>query len=58
MIGPSLIGPGCVVEDGASVGPLAYLEANVTVEKDTLVTRAVVLRGTRVRDNAQDKVLL
>jgi mannose-1-phosphate guanylyltransferase len=47
------IGEGCVVADGAEVGPLAVLGPGVTVEAGARIDRAVVLAGARVGAGAQ-----
>jgi hypothetical protein len=44
--GPVLIGPGCLIAEGASVGPNAVLSRDVVVCAGTHVRESVVLPGT------------
>jgi len=46
IVGPVLIGPGCVVAAGATVGPNVVLSCDVMVGAKTTISEAAVLRGT------------
>jgi NDP-sugar pyrophosphorylase family protein len=46
--GPFYVGPGCVVEEGAEIGPTASLTGEVTVEAGAQVRDSVLWRGARV----------
>jgi len=43
VIGPALIGAGCIVESGATIGPAVVLSRNVIVSAGTRLDHAVVL---------------
>jgi N-acetylglucosaminyldiphosphoundecaprenol N-acetyl-beta-D-mannosaminyltransferase len=46
ITGPVLLGPGCLVDDGAQVGPDVVLERDVVVARGSSVVDAVVLPNT------------
>jgi N-acetylglucosaminyldiphosphoundecaprenol N-acetyl-beta-D-mannosaminyltransferase len=48
MQGPVLIGPGCIVEAGAEIGPLSVLTRDVVVSAGTQVRGSTVLPSTYV----------
>ncbi|MEJ6006969.1 WecB/TagA/CpsF family glycosyltransferase [Paucibacter sp. AS339] len=48
LIGPVLIGPGCVVEAGATVGPHVVLSRDVLVSRGTRIERSLLLPQTYV----------
>jgi N-acetylglucosaminyldiphosphoundecaprenol N-acetyl-beta-D-mannosaminyltransferase len=48
LIGPVLIGPGCVVEAGAKVGPYAVLSQDVIVSRGSSVEHSLLLPQTYV----------
>ncbi|HVE67653.1 MAG TPA: NDP-sugar synthase [Solirubrobacteraceae bacterium] len=48
VVPPALVEPGCTVGEGARIGALAVLAADVAVGARTEVERAVVLRGARI----------
>ena len=43
MVGPALVGPGCVIERGAVIGPKVVLSPDVVVSAGTRVQHSVVL---------------
>jgi N-acetylglucosaminyldiphosphoundecaprenol N-acetyl-beta-D-mannosaminyltransferase len=48
LLGPVLIGPGCIVEAGAEIGPMAVLTRDVIVGAGTVVRASTVLPSTYV----------
>jgi len=48
LLGPVLIGPGCIVERAAEVGPGVVLSRDVTVSAGTRLAHAVVLPGSYI----------
>ena len=48
LVPPVWVGPGCVVEQGATLGPSVYLEQQVSVAAGASVERVVALRGSTV----------
>jgi N-acetylglucosaminyldiphosphoundecaprenol N-acetyl-beta-D-mannosaminyltransferase len=48
LTGPVLIGPGCIIERGARVGPDVVLSRDVVVSTDTRIEHSLVLPGTYI----------
>jgi N-acetylglucosaminyldiphosphoundecaprenol N-acetyl-beta-D-mannosaminyltransferase len=46
VVGPALIGPGCVIESGVHIGPKVVLTRDVVVAERTRLEHTVVLDGT------------
>lgn len=48
LIGPVLIGPGCIVASGAQVGPQVTLSKDVVVSSGTCIEHSLVLPGSYI----------
>ena len=46
MIGPSLIGPGCLVYEGATVGPGVVLAEDVVISPGSVVSQSLIMPDT------------
>lgn len=46
VLGPAIIGPGCMIMDGAKIGPSAVLTKNVVVSHGTKVSHSIVMPGS------------
>ncbi len=53
VVGPVLMGPGCVLEAGSLIGPLAVLGSGVEVGRGALIERSVVLDRARIGAHAR-----
>jgi len=52
VIGPSIVGNGCVLEDGARVGPFAVLGDGCRVGCKTIISRSLLWEGADTGDEA------
>lgn len=57
VMGPVLIGPRCVVQEGATLGSCVYLEADVTVAAGSSVKQVVALKGASLSGEMESVVV-
>lgn len=57
LVPPVWVGPGCVVEEGTTLGPSVYLEQGVSVVVGASIERVVALRGSIVKGKVEGVVV-
>jgi mannose-1-phosphate guanylyltransferase/phosphomannomutase len=57
IVPPVCVGPRCTVEQGASLGPFVYLEADIFVASGASIKRTVALRGSYIQGPVDSQIV-